>query len=205
MPQLPIENEMTEAKLTEAKAIERAIEQDPEAYRFLLKKYNTYAFSIAVRIVKNREDAEEVVQDSFCKAFKAIRNFSRAGKFSTWLYKIVYNTALTKVRNKKVIMDSIEEFPDSNRNFDIPDNYVNAFDKLVQTDQAALLKKALTVLTESENLAITLYYMCENTIAEIETITGWNPSTIKTRLFRARQSLYTELSKQLNTEINELL
>ena len=196
---------MAEIKLTEDKAIERAIERDPEAYRFLLNKYKTYAFSIAVKIVKNREDAEEVVQDSFCKTFKAIRNFNRSGKFSTWLYKIVYNTSLTRIRNKKVVMDSLEEFPDSDRGFDIPDNYVGSFEKLVQSDQVALLKKALTVLTESENLAITLYYSCENTIVEIETITGWNPSTIKIRLFRARQKLYTELSRQLNEEINELL
>lgn len=196
---------MSEAKLTEDKAIERAIERDPEAYRFLLKKYNTYAFSIAVKIVKNREDAEEVVQDAFCKAFKAIRNFSGSGKFSTWLYRIVYNTALTRIRNKRVIMDNLEEFPDLSRDFDIPDNYVGSFEKLVQADQVAHLKKALTVLTESENLAITLYYTCENTIVEIETITGWNPSTIKIRLFRARQKLYTALSKQLNKEINELL
>ncbi len=205
MPQLPIEERMTENKLTEDKAIERAIERDHEAYKFLLNKYKTYAFSIAVKIIKNREDAEEVVQDSFCKAFKAIRNFNRSGKFSTWLYKIVYNTALTRIRNKKLIMDTLEEFPDLNRGFDIPDNYVGSFEKLVQADQVAFLKKALTVLTESESLAITLYYTCENTIVEIETITGWNPSTIKIRLFRARQKLYTELSKQLNEEINEFL
>ena len=196
---------MSETKLTEDQAIQRAIERDPESYRFLLKKYNAYAFSIAVKILKNREDAEEVVQDSFCKAFKALKNFNRAGKFSTWFYKIVYNTALTRIRNKKVLMDSLEEFPESNRDFDIPDNYISSFEKLVHADQAAHLKKALTVLTESENLAITLYYTCENTIVEIEAITGWNPSTIKIRLFRARQKLYTELSKQLNEEITELL
>jgi RNA polymerase sigma factor (sigma-70 family) len=102
-------------------------------------------------------------------------------------------------------MDSLEEFPESNRDFDIPDNYVGSFEQLVQADQVELLKKALKVLTESENLAITLYYTCENSIMEIETITGWNQSTIKIRLFRARQKLYTELSKQLNEEINELL
>ncbi len=191
--------------MTEDEAIEGAIARDSDAYRFLLKKYNGYAFSIAVKIVRNREDAEEVVQDSFCKAFKAIRNFNRFGKFSTWLYKIVYNTALTKIRNKRIVMDSIEQFPDSNRVFDIPDNYAGSFEKLVHADQIALLKKAIMVLTESENLAITLYYTCENSVAEIETITGWNPSTIKIRLFRARQRLYTELSKQLKKDITEIL
>ena len=196
---------MTATKLTEDKAIALASERDPEAYRFLLNKYKTYAFSIALKIVRNKEDAEEVVQDSFYRAFKAIRGFRRSGKFSTWFYKIVYNTALSRIRNKKVIMDSLEEFPESNLDFDIADNYVGSFEKLVHADQVSILKKALTVLTESENLAITLYYTCENTILEIETITGWNPSTIKIRLFRARQKLYTELSKQLNKEINELL
>ncbi|AYB34910.1 RNA polymerase sigma factor [Chryseolinea soli] len=196
---------MAESTSTEQIIIERAIGGDPEAYRLLLNKYKTYAFSIAVKIVKNKEDAEEVVQDSFVKAFKALRNFNGSGKFSTWLYKIVYNTALTRIRNKKIIMDTLEEFPASNFDFAIPDNYTGSFEKLVQADQAALLRKALVVLTESENLVIGLYYSCENTIAEIEGITGWNPSTIKIRLFRARQKLYTELSKLLNDEMNELL
>jgi len=196
---------MTESNLTEQLIIERAIGKDPAAYRFLLNKYKNYAFSIAVKIVRNKEDAEEIVQDSFVKAFKAIRNYNGSGKFSTWLYKIVYNTSLTKIRNKKVIMDTIEEFPDPDFDFDISDNYAGSFEKLVRADQAALLSKALIVLSESENLVITLYYTCENTIAEIQSITGWNPSTIKIRLFRARQKLYTELSKLLNKEINELL
>ena len=178
---------------------------DPLAYKFLLNKYKGYAFSIAIKIVKNREDAEEVVQDSFVRAFKALRNFKGSGKFSTWLYKIVYNTSLTKIRNKRVIMDTLEAFPDSNFELDIPDNYTGSFEKLVQADQAALLKKALAVLSESEDLVIVLYYGCENTIAEIEHITGWKSSTIKIRLFRARQKLYEGLAKLLNEEIKELL
>lgn len=196
---------MTESNSTEQLIIQKAIRGDPAAYRFLLNKYKTYSFSIAVKIVKNREDAEEVVQDSFVRAFKALRNFNGSAKFSTWLYKIVYNTALTRIRNKKAIMDTLEKSPDSNFDFDIPDNYTGAFEKLVQADQAAILRKALVVLTESENLAIVLYYTCENTILEIESITGWNPSTIKIRLFRARQKLYAALSKLLNEEIHELL
>ena len=196
---------MTESTYNEQTAIERAIGRDPAAYKFLLNKYKTYAYSIAVKIVKNREDAEEVVQDSFVKAFKALRNFNGSGKFSTWLYKIVYNTALTRIRNKKVIMDSLEHFPENNFDFDIADHYTGSVEKLVQADQAVLLAQALVVLTEAENLVVTLYYLCENSIAEIETITGWNPSTIKIRLFRSRQKLYQELSKLLNQEITELL
>src|SRR5688500_5315762 len=196
---------MTESNANEPLIIERAMGHDPLAYKFLLNKYKGYAFSIAIKIVKNREDAEEVVQDSFVRAFKALRNFKGSGKFSTWLYKIVYNTSLTKIRNKGVIMDTLESFPDSNFELDIPDNYTGSFEKLVQADQASLLKKALAALSESEDLVIVLYYGCENTIAEIEQITGWKSSTIKIRLFRARQKLYEGLAKLLNEEIKELL
>ena len=185
--------------------IDRAIGHDPTAYRLLLTKYTKFAFSIALRIVKNREDAEEVVQDSFVKAFKALRNFNKLGKFSTWLYKIVFNTALTRIRIKRIVMDSLEEFPNDNIDLDIPENYIDSFEMLVKQDQTELLKKALFVLSESEGLAITLYYTCENTITEIETITGWNPSTVKIRLFRARQKLYIELSRMLKDELKDLL
>lgn len=196
---------MTESNLSEQDAIEKAIEGNPSAYRFLIEKHKNFAFTIAIRIVKNREDTEEVVQDSFVRAFRALENFKGTGKFSTWLYRIVYNTALTKIRNKKILMDTLEAFPDEDYEFDIPDNYTGTFEKLVQADQAALLHDALDSLSEAENLVITLYYMCDHTIDEITTITRWNPSTIKIRLFRARQKLYTELSKQLKKEINELI
>jgi RNA polymerase sigma-70 factor (ECF subfamily) len=190
--------------LSDDEVIDRAIRGDPSAYRLLLCKYKTFAFTIALKIVKNREDAEEVVQDSFCKAFKSLRGFNRSGKFSTWFYRIVFNTSLTKIRNKRLLMDSLQQFPEPKYEFDIPDNYLDGFGRLVQQDRSVMLSKALAILDESENLMITLYYNCENTIAEIETITGWNPSTIKTRLFRARHKLYTELSKMVSNP-NELL
>lgn len=196
---------MTGSPKDERLLIGRVVDKDPSAYRILLKRYNHYAFSIAMKIVKNREDAEEIVQDSFIKAFKAIRNYNGKGKFSTWLFKIVYNTALTKIRNKRIIMDSLEEFPNSDFDFEIPDDYPGSFEKLVQVDQAAILNRALSNLSEAENLSITLYYTCGNSISDIQLITGWNASTIKIRLFRARQKIYDDLSMYLKNEVNDLL
>lgn len=185
--------------------IANAIKQDATACRQLLEKYSRYAFSIAIKIVKNREDAEEVVQDSFVKAFRALRNFNGEGKFSTWLYKIVFNTALTRIRNKSVVMDTLEVFPDTDKDIGMDNSHTSSFGQLVKADQARLLTQAMTCLSESEGLAITLYYICENTIGEIEEITRWNHSTIKTRLFRAREKLYEELTRLLDNEINELI
>jgi RNA polymerase sigma-70 factor (ECF subfamily) len=190
---------MDESNYLEETAIERAIVGNEDGYRYLLEKYRTYAFTIAVSVVKKEENAEEVVQDAFIRVFKNIAKFKKTGKFSTWLYRIVYNTSLTSLRGKRRIdIRSLNE--PENYELDIPDNYANGFDDLVKSDKITFVNKAIASLSESENLVVTLYYMSECSIIEIAQITGWNPSTIKTRLYRARQNLYLELSKLLGNE-----
>ncbi len=188
---------------SEDSIIDRASQGEESAYRYLLEKYKTFAFTIALRIVPGREDAEEVAQDAFVKAFKALPGFNRTGKFSTWLYRIVYRTALTSVRRRRIELEYLEE--STEYELSIPDNYSNGFDKLLKKDQEQYIQIAISKLSETDNLVVTLYYTCENTIQEISTITGWNPSTIKVRLHRARLKLYTVLSELLNEETNDLL
>ncbi len=188
---------------SEETAIERAIVGNEAGYRYLLDKYQTYAFSIAIAIVKNEENAEEVVQDSFIRVFKNIAKFKKAGKFSTWLYRIVYNTSLTSLRGKRRIDISSLNEP-KNYELDIPDNYANGFNDLVKSNRITLVNKAITSLSEYESLVVELYYKNECSIIEIAQITGWNNSTIKTRLYRARQNLYKELSRLLGNETNDI-
>lgn len=191
---------MDKSNFSEEDAIESAMIGQEDGYRYLLEKYQTYAFSIAIGIVRNEENAEEVVQDAFIRVFKHIAKFNKSGKFSTWLYRIVYNTSLTSLRGKRRIdIKSLHE--PENFVLDIPDNYANGFDNLIRSDKITFLNKAVDRLSEFENLVITLYYTNECSIIEIEQITGWNTSTIKTRLYRARQNLYVELSKLLGNEI----
>jgi RNA polymerase sigma-70 factor (ECF subfamily) len=194
---------MDKSNYLEETAIERAITGNEDEYRYLLEKYQTYAFSIAIGIVGNEENAEEIVQDSFIRVFKNIAKFKKTGKFSTWLYRIVYNTSLTSLRGKREIdICSLNER--ENYELDIPDSYANGFDDLVRSDKISFVNKAITNLSESENLVVTLYYMNECSIIEIGQITGWNTSTIKTRLYRARQNLYVEISKLLGNETNNI-
>ena len=80
--------------------IDSALRGERKGLEYLVNAYRDMAYTIAFRIVGNREDAEEVVQDSFLKAFKYLNQFKRASKFSTWLYRIIYNTALTKIGTK---------------------------------------------------------------------------------------------------------
>src|ERR1017187_4048263 len=75
-------------------------------YSLLIDKYKNRAFSMLIRMLKNEMDAEEVLQDSFLKAFNGLRTFKNEAKFSTWLYRIVYNTALTKLSGKRRKMEN---------------------------------------------------------------------------------------------------
>ena len=193
---------MDESNNLEETIIDRAIDGDENAYRYLLEKYKSFAYTVAFRIVKNGEDAEEVVQDAFVKAFKNMRKFSRSVKFSTWLYRIVYNTSLTSLRGRRIILDSLEE-PESYE-LEIHDDYANGFEKLIRKDKITYLNRAISNLSDVESLVVTLYYTNECSIVEIGQITGWNTSTIKTRLYRARQNLYTALHHLLKHELNEL-
>ncbi len=194
---------MDKSNYSEETAIEKAIVGNEDGYRYLLEKYKTYAFTIAIGIVRNEENAEEVVQDAFIRVFKNIAKFKKTGKFSTWLYRIVYNTSLTNLRGKRRIDVSSLNEPE-NYELDIPDNYANGFDNLIRSDKITFVNKAIDNLSEPENLVVTLYYTNECSIIEIQQITGWNISTIKTRLYRARQNLYVELSKLLGKETNDI-
>ena len=186
---------MEKSNYSEEEAIESAMVGNEDGYRYLLEKYQTYAFSIAIGIVRNEENAEEIVQDAFIRVFKHISKFNKTGKFSTWLYRIVYNTSLTSLRGKTKI---------DIKSLDMPENYSNGFDNLVKSDKIKFVNKAITKLSKTENLVITLYYTNECSIIEIAQITGWNTSTIKTRLYRARQNLYVELSKLLGSETKDI-
>lgn len=193
---------MDKTKDLEQSAIDMAILGDERGYRYLLEKYKSFAFSVAIQIVRKKENAEEVVQDSFIKAFKSISKFKNIGKFSTWLYKIVYNTSLTSIRGHKLYLDSVDQYEE--RAFEIPDNCKDGFDQLLDKDREHFIQIAISKLSETERLTATLYYVNQSTISEIEQITGWKTSTIKSRLFRGRQKLYYELSRILKSELKDL-
>ena len=88
------------ATIPEEKLIQQAIEGRQTAFAMLVSRYERYVFTLALRMVKNREDAHEVSQDAFLRAFRYLADFRGDAKFSTWLYKIVYSTALNFLRKQ---------------------------------------------------------------------------------------------------------
>lgn len=170
--------------------IERVKKGDSASYAFLVNKYKNMAFTVALKIVANVEEAEDTIQESFLKAYQQIHTFENKSKFSTWLYTIVYRTALSKLPSNKTSFMALNE--------DIHEKYTADYtniplETLSIKDTQKYVKEAIARLPKSEALLITLYYMNENSLKEIEEITGITLNNIKIKLYRARKKLEQEL------------
>ncbi|MCX6244578.1 MAG: sigma-70 family RNA polymerase sigma factor [Bacteroidetes bacterium] len=174
----------------DSEIIERVLNGDVSAYAALVQKHKNLVFSIVLKVVNNREDAEEIAQDTFLKAYQSLKTFERKSKFSTWLYRIAYNSAISKTRKKRLEMVAIEESVITNYS---PDEVSRNMDELEENDRQVILEKALQRLPEEDNLLITLFYKGENSVDNISEITGLSVSNVKVRLHRIRKKLYEEM------------
>ena len=165
------------------------------AYAFLVEKHKEMVFTIALKIVHNREDAEEIAQDAFVKAYQSLSGFKYEAKFSTWLYRIVYNSAISKVRKKKLELSPLD---DSTINNYSEDKFGNDLLLIDEPDQYELLHKALQSLPEEENVIISLFYQNDHSIEDISTITGLTVANVKVKLHRIRKKLYIEIQKLMS-------
>jgi RNA polymerase sigma-70 factor, ECF subfamily len=159
------------------------------------------AFTIAFRIVRNRQDAEEVVQDSFLKAFRSLGSFQKNSSFSTWLYRIVYNTSVSRLRYKNSRQDLFAR----ELNEDLAEPAGNAYFSLTNAEQTKYIGMALEQLDNDDNLILILYYLEEKSLDEISEITSWPRDNLKMKLYRARKKLYASLYKILKQETKNLL
>ena len=172
--------------------LQQIIAGNARAYAFLVEKHKEMVFSIALKILHNREDAEEVAQDAFVKAYQSLSGFKNEAKFSTWLYRIVYNSAISKVRKKKLELSPLDDSTINNYSEDTVDSN---FYLVEEPDQFELLQKALQSLPEDENVIVSLFYQNDNSIEDISAITGLTVANVKVKLHRIRKKLYTEMQK----------
>ncbi len=182
--------------------IDKVLQGDTNAFAYLINRYKDMVYTIAIKIVKSHEDAEEVAQDSFLKAYEKLDSFKGNSKFSTWLYTIVYRNSITKIRKKKVATSDIDEY--------VMDNYSEGhefpqLEAIKNGEQQKYVREAIDRLPEKDALLITLFYMNESSVEEIEQITNLTQSNIKVKLFRARKKLNTELSFLLKEEVKTIL
>lgn len=179
--------------------IDRVISGDVSAYAQLVAKHKNLVFSIALKILNNREDAEEIAQDCFVKVFHSLKTFERKSKFSTWLYRIVYNAAVSRTRKKRLEMVPMDTYVIQNYTEEQEQDGIYNLDPAIQQ---SMISKAMQKLTNDESLLITLFYHGDKSIDEISVITGLTVSNVKVRLHRIRKKLHDELSVIMEKTMN---
>lgn len=175
--------------------IGQVLDGKTNVYAHIVDRHKDHAYNLALRICGNREDAEEIAQDAFVKAYRSLTNFKMKSSFATWLFRIVYNTAISFLRSKRKGILSLEEFPADAIDF-IGIN-TNEEDAMAEY-RSSLVNFALQKINEDERALITLYYYEEQSIEEISEITAISKSNVKVKLFRARQKM-TGIIKRIET------
>jgi len=174
--------------------IDQVVKGNNNAFAGLVDKHKEMVYTIAAKILRNPEDAEEIAQDTFLKAFNALSSFKREAKFSTWLYRIAYNAAISRSRKKRHEFAAIDEEMISNYTTDSVSKSVNELD---QEEQIAAINTLMEKLPEEENLLLSLFYKKERSVEEISEITGYSQSNVKVKLYRIRKRMYSDLERYL--------
>ncbi len=192
-----------QSKLSDAELIAQTLTGNQAAYAELVKRHQRFVFTLALRYTKLREDAEEIAQDSFIKAYRSLASFQGQSKFSTWLYSIVYTTAMTFLRKKRVDTSSI----DDESNFIQIENQVSVYNVNTAENRSRsfYLEQAIGQLLPDDAAIITMFYKGEQSLEEIAQAMGMEANTVKVKLFRARQRLKEKLERNLKHEAKELI
>ena len=175
--------------------IRNVLNGSTEDFRFLIRKYKDLAFSVAVAVVKNEFDAEEVVQESFIKVFQHLKSFGGKSDFKTWFYRIVINEAFKHLQKSKreIVLSTDQNIPE-------PEEIEETFKGLNAAEQKWLITESLKKIPSREALGLQLFYLEGNTIDEITNLTGWSEANSKVILHRARKHLLEVVNAMLGKE-----
>ena len=182
--------------------VSQVLNGDHNAYAVLVERYKAYVFTLALRFTKNREDAEEISQDIFVKAYRALADFRGASKFSTWLYTIVNTTCISFLRKKKLDVHSL----DNENVFEMANSQGSGFsaNRVEQKSKVNMVNKAIAMLNPDDAEIITLFYKSEQSLEEIGQILGLASNTAKVRLHRARARLKEKMEKYFAADVKDL-
>src|SRR6516225_576331 len=174
---------------------------DEASFELLLQRYRTPLVNFLYRMVRNREQAEDLAQEVFLRVYRAREDYVPSAKFTTWLFRIATNLALNSVRDTRyrkleVSIDApIGETEDGDeRTLDIPEKHPNIEQHLVEDARRKMIRHAIDKLPEKQRAAVLLHKYQELDYAEIAKILACSESALKSLLFRAYESLRVELA-----------
>ena len=188
--------------LTDTEIISHVLKGDQQVFAELVSRYQNYVFTLVIRFTENREDAEEVSQDVFVKAYRSLADFRGESKFSTWLFTIARTSSITFLRKKKLETVSIDNEKTAvqleSRESSFSANMVE------QKSRIQMVNEAIQLLSVDDAQIITLFYKAEQSLEEMGKILGMEPNTVKVKLHRARVRLKEKMEKHFSNEIREL-
>ena len=189
-------------KLSDIEIISQVLNGDHAAYAMLVDQYQGFVFTIVLRYVKNREDAEEVAQDVFVKAYRYLADFKGASKFSTWLYTITTTTCITFLRKNKLDVQSL----DNENVFAVVENQDSGMNanQVEQKSKVTMVNNAIKLLSAEDAQIITLFYKGEQTLEEIAKIFGKEVNAVKVQLHRARGRLKQKMEMYFEEEVKDI-
>ena len=179
-------------KKEEAHIIKEILNGKTEQYEYFLDRYGQQVFVLVDRIVSCQEDAEELTQDVFLKAFQQLSSFKAESTFSTWIYRIATNLAISAVRKKRNDVLRLDDSVFAN----LSDTQVDEALEDDSEEQMERLQQAMNQLEADERALITLYYLEEKPLAEVAFILGMTEGNAKVKLHRIRKKLYVLIKNQ---------
>ncbi|QQO09423.1 RNA polymerase sigma factor [Breznakiella homolactica] len=167
--------------------VQQTLQGNTELFRFLVQRHEKAVFGMGMSFFRNREDAADFTQEVFLKAYRSLPQFQGKARFSTWLYKIAYNTGINGVNRRKEYQSLAEgqEIPD----FDDPEK------QALMTASREAVKKAVADLPERYRICVDLFFFYDRSYQEIEAVTGFPVNTIKSHVFRAKKMLQEQLGQ----------
>ena len=178
--------------------IDKVLKGDTNSFANLVDKYKDLVYSLVIKMTKNREEAEEISQDTFIKAFQNLEKFKGESKFSTWLYKIAYRTCL----------DTLKKNKNHRSNYDINEitlNHIKSTDSILneleRKDRAIVMKECLDKLPSEERSILWMFYFDELSLKEIIEVTNLSEANLKVKLHRARKRLLSILKDTVEPEL----
>ncbi|MEW7292639.1 RNA polymerase sigma factor [Aquimarina sp. 2304DJ70-9] len=179
--------------------INQVLEGQINAFSILVERYQTLVYTVVYRMVKNKEQAEEVAQDSFIKAYESLSKYRGDAKFSTWLYTIAYRKSLDIIKaNKRMMTSELIE--------DIHEGEIalvnDALSYLQAKERKEIISDSIMKLPEDEAVIVTLYYFEEKSVKEIVEIVGLTIDNVKVKLYRSRKKLYSILQHHISPELS---
>jgi RNA polymerase sigma-70 factor (ECF subfamily) len=166
--------------------VKRTLAGDTAAFSVLVERYQSLVYSLVIRMVRHRQDAQDIAQDVFVKAYSSLGSFRGESRFSTWLCRIAYTTAVSYARRQRPDRAGIEIQHEH-------DTCADNDDSSLREDLLQRLQRSLDQLPAGDAVIVSLYYRHDRPVDEIASITGLSVSNVKIRLYRIRKKLHEEI------------